>query len=127
MNFADLLHDRLASTALMYMLIVSLWAFWRFFRKKGIDSTFWGMVAIAEILLILQAGLGIYLWLSGLRPARSIHILYGLLIPALIPGAYFYTKGRTGRAEILIFATATIIIVGLLVRASFTGEVTLIN
>ena len=117
------IHARLAGTSLMYLLVVSVWAFWRFFRKQGVDASYWGMLAIAEILLFAQAGLGGYLWLIGLRPARTIHLLYGFLIPALIPGAYFYTKGRTGRAEILIYATTTIIIVGLLVRATFTGEV----
>ena len=122
MSFSEI-HARLAGTSLMYLLVVSVWAFWRFFRKQGVDSSYWGMLAIAEILLFAQAGLGGYLWLIGLRPARTIHLLYGFLIPALIPGAYFYTKGRTGRAEILIYATTTIIIVGLLVRATFTGEV----
>lgn len=124
MSISDV-HGRLASTALLYLLIVSIWSFWRFFRKEGIDSNFWGMLAIAELLIVAQAALGIYLWLIGLRPARTIHILYGTLIPALIPAAYFYTKGRTGRAEILIYATTTIIIVGLIVRATFTGEVSL--
>jgi len=119
------IHGRLASTALIYLFIISLWSFWRFFRKEGINSNYWGMLAIAELLILAQAGIGIYLWAIGLRPARVIHILYGLLIPALIPGAYFYTKGRTGKAEILIYGTTTIIVVGLIVRATFTGEVSL--
>lgn len=119
------IHGRVASTALLYLFIISLWSFWRFFRKEGINSNYWGMLAIAELLILAQAGLGIYLWAIGLRPARVIHILYGLLIPALIPGAYFYTKGRTGKGEILIYGTTTIIIVGLIVRATFTGEVSL--
>lgn len=119
------IHGRLASTALIYLFIISLWSYWRFFRKEGINSNYWGMLAIAELLILAQAGIGIYLWAIGLRPARVIHILYGLLIPALIPGAYFYTKGRTGKAEILIYGTTTIIVVGLIVRATFTGEVSL--
>jgi predicted transporter len=119
------IHARLSTTSLMYFFVISVWAFWRFFRKQEINSSFWGVLAIAEILLILQVGLGIYLWTIGLRPARAIHLLYGFLIPALIPGAYFYTKGKTGRPEVLIYATTTIIIVGLLIRATFTGEVSL--
>lgn len=119
------IHARLGNTALLYMLIVSLLGFYRFFRRRGIDSSYWGMLAIAELLLIAQAGIGVYLWIAGFRPARSIHILYGLLIPALIPGAYFYTRGRVERSEVLIYATATIITVGLILRAIFTGEVNL--
>jgi hypothetical protein len=117
------IHDRLGNTALLYFLIVSLWGFYRFLTRKGIDSAYWGMLAIAEVLVLAEAGLGLYLWLSGLRPARSVHILYGLLIPAMIPGAYFYTRGRDGRPEILVYGTATIITVGLIIRAVYTAQV----
>jgi hypothetical protein len=124
MSFSEI-HARLGNTALLYMLIVSLWGFYRFFRRQGVDSAYWGMLAIAELLMIAQAGIGVYLWLEGARPPRSIHLLYGALIPALIPGAYFYTRGRGGRPEILVYGTATIITVGLIIRAIFTGQVSL--
>ena len=124
MTFSEI-HGSLASTSLMYLFIISLWSFWRFFRNEEINSSYWGILAIGEFLILAQVGLGIYLWLVGMRPPRTIHLLYGALIPALIPGAYFYTKGRTGKAELLIYGTTTIIIVGLIVRATFTGEVNL--
>ena len=119
------IHNRLADTALLFMLAVSLWAFYRFFRRQGVDSSFWGALAIAEILLVAQLLIGIYLWTQGLRPPRSIHLLYGFLIPAMIPGAFFYTRGRVGRPESLVYGTTTIITVGLLVRAISTGELSL--
>ena len=121
MSLSDI-HTRLANVALIYMLIVSLWAFFRFFRRQGVDSSFWGALAIAEFLLLAQMVFGIYLWTQGLRPARSIHLLYGFLIPVMIPGAYFYTRGRVGRPENLVYGTTTIITAGLLVRAIVTGE-----
>ncbi len=124
MSLSDF-HGQFATTSLLYLLIVSLWSFWRFYRKQGANSSYWGLLAIGEILIIVQVLLGVYLWIIGLRPARTIHLLYGALIPVLIPGAYFYTKGRSGRAEMLVYGTTTIIIVGLLVRATFTGEVSL--
>lgn len=122
MSISDI-HARLGNTALLYFLIVSLWGFFRFFRKQGVDSAYWGMLAIAELLVLAQAGLGIYLWIVGLRPARTIHVLYGILVPLLIPGSYLYTKGRDGRPEILIYASATIITLGLIIRTIYTGEV----
>ncbi len=124
MNLSEI-HGRLANIALTYMLIVSLWSYYRFFRKKGIDSSFWGALAIAEFLLVAQLLLGIYLWMQGLRPPRTIHVLYGFLIPVMIPGAYFYTRGRVGRPEALVYGTTTIITVGLIFRAIFTGEISL--
>jgi voltage-gated potassium channel Kch len=122
---ASLLHARLANTAGLYFLLLALWGFWRFFRKQGLDPAFRGALAVGEVLVVFQALLGGYLWLAGLRPARAIHLLYGLLIPAVIPTAYAYTKGREGRAEILIHATALLIGAGLVMRAAFTGEVLL--
>jgi len=125
---ADLLvniHDRLGTTSLLYFLILSLWGYWRFFRRQGIDSAYWGALAIAEFLVVAEAILGGYLWISGYRPARSLHVLYGALIPIMIPAAYLYTKGRGARAEILVYGTATIITVGLIVRAIYTAQLTL--
>ncbi|MBX3045940.1 MAG: hypothetical protein KJZ53_09345 [Anaerolineales bacterium] len=125
MDFVVRLHEGLGSTSLYYFLILSVWGYVRFFRKQGIDSSFWGMLVIAEILVILQCILGAYLWLEGSRPMRSIHVLYGIILPLMIPAAYLYTKGRSSRAEILIYATATIITVGLIVRAIYTAQVAL--
>ncbi len=124
-DFAVRLHEGLGSTSLYYFLILSVWGYIRFFRKQGIDSSYWGMLVIAELLVVAQCLLGAYLWLDGLRPMRSIHVLYGAILPLMIPAAYFYTKGRGSHAEILIYATATIITVGLIVRAIYTAQVAL--
>jgi len=117
------IHARFANTALLYFLAVSLWGYFRFFRKQGISSAYWGALAIAELLVIAEALLGGYLWINGLRPARGIHVLYGALIPLLIPGAYLYTKGQGGQRDALIYGTAAIITVGLILRASYTGQI----
>lgn len=121
-DFVVHLHAGLGSTSLYYFLILSVWGYVRFFRKQGIDSTYWGMLAIAELLLLAECALGAYLWLGGYRPMRSIHALYGLIVPVMLPGAYIYTKGRGARAEILIYSTAAIITVGLLIRAIYTAR-----
>lgn len=116
------IHERLATTALFYFLIVSLWGYYRFFRKLGIDSTYWGMLAIAEIIVLAEALLGAYLWLSGHLPTRGwLHVLYGSLIPAMIPLAYVYTKGKMERRDVLIYGTVAIITVGLIIRALATA------
>jgi hypothetical protein len=115
----------LGTTYLYYFLVISIWGYVRFFRGKGIDSNYWGMLAIAEILILAECLLGGYLWLGGYRPARNLHALYGLVIPLMIPGAYLYTKGRSARAEIMIYGTATIITVGLIVRAIYTAQIPL--
>ena len=116
------LHEGLGTTSLYYFLILSVWGYVRFFRNKGIDSTYWGMLVIAELLILAECALGAYLWLGGYRPMRSIHVLYGLILPLMIPAAYLYTKGRGARAEILVYSTAAIITVGLIIRAIYTAR-----
>lgn len=117
-------HQRLAVTALYYFFIISLWGYFRFFRRQGIDSAFWGMLALAEILVLAQVVLGGAIWLQGLRPAQGwLHLLYGAVMPVLFPAVYFYTRGQSGRPEILVYSTAAIITCGLILRAIYTGEV----
>lgn len=120
------IHQRLGITALYFFLIISVWGYYRFFRKQGLDSGYWGVLAIGELLLVAEALLGVAMYASGFRPARDwLHILYGAIIPVLIPGAYFYTRGRGDRAEILVYSTAAIITCGLILRAIYTAQVAL--
>lgn len=120
------IHGGIANTALLYFLAISIWGYVRFFSKQGIDSAYWGMLAIAEILVLAEALIGVYLWVSGHQPARGwLHILYGSLIPAMIPLAYFYTRGQGERRDIMIYGTVTIITAGLILRAAYTAQVVL--
>jgi hypothetical protein len=92
-----------------------------FFRKQGPDASYFGALVIGEILILVQGGLGAYLWLSGLRPDRTIHILYGVISVLAIPGAYLYTKGGEERRSTLIYAAVLAFLVGILFRATQTG------
>jgi heme A synthase len=115
------MHGRLADTSLYYFILLSVWGYWRFFRKQGIDPSYWGAVVIGEILLLLQSGLGGYMWVLGLRPARWAHYLYGIVGPMALPMVYMYTRGRQNRPEMLMYATTTLITMGLILRAMSTA------
>jgi hypothetical protein len=121
MSIVDI-HARLGNTAVYYLLIMGVWALWRYFRKQGMDSNYWGALVIGEVLLFLQSGLGTYLWLVGLRPGRGIHILYGIVSLLVIPGLYLFTKGDDKRAVMLIYGITLLFGVGLLLRAIMTGQ-----
>ena len=118
-------HGALANTVLYYFILLAVWGSFRFIRKQGVDSAFWGAIVIAEILLGVQFLLGGYMWIIGLRPARSVHLLYGLFSLLAIPGMFMYTKGRSERPEMLMYAVAALVMIGVLLRAMFTGEVQL--
>ena len=116
------IHASLATTVLYYFLILALWGLWRFARKQGIDSSFWGALVIAEALVVLQGGLGAYLWLSGLQPGRGwIHVLYGVVSVLALPTVFAYTHGDQDRRAMLVYAVALLFLVGITLRATGTG------
>ncbi len=115
------IHARLANTALLYIVLIVLWGWFRYFRRQGINSSYWGALAIGEVLILIQAGLGFYLWLIGIQPAQPIHIIYGVISALAIPAAFAFTKGRDTRAEMLVYSAAMLFLVGLLWRAVATG------
>ncbi|RPI30901.1 MAG: hypothetical protein EHM70_12745 [Chloroflexota bacterium] len=120
MSLVDI-HARLANTALLYGVLLGVWGLWRFFRKQGVDSSYWGALAIAELLIAIQAGLGVVLWLNGARPDRTIHILYGVVSLLAIPTAFALTKGRDKRSDMLVYGAVLLFLCGLILRAVSTG------
>ena len=114
-------HGVLANTAIMFNLILGLWAIWRFMRKQGPDSSYWGAMLIGEIVILLQGALGAFLWLGGERPGRSIHLLYGIAALLVIPGIYAFTKGGAERRVMLIYGVGLLFLVGILLRGAGTG------
>jgi heme A synthase len=116
------IHSRLSTTAMLYIGLLALWAFWRFFRRQGPDSSFFGALAIGEVLMLIQGLLGAYLWLiAGQDPGRTIHFLYGVLSLLVIPAIYAYTHGREERRDSLIYGAVLLFMVGILLRAQQTG------
>jgi len=117
------IHAVLANAAIMFSLILGLWGLWRFFRKEGLDSGYWGSLVIGEILVLLQGFLGAYLFfIAGRDLTRpAIHILYGVVAAILIPSTFAFTRGRESRKEMLIYGVVLLFLAAILVRAKMTG------
>lgn len=112
-----LLHTNLARAVMSYALILGLWGFVRYARGKGLDGSYLGAVVVAEILILVQGGLGVLLWLQGLSPGRTIHILYGILTAISFPAIFAFTHGEVGRREMLYWALVGLFVFGLSIRA----------
>lgn len=111
------LHERLQSTVVLFMLALGLWGLFNYFRGNPVTSNYKGALIIGEILLIIEAVLGLVVFLYGLRPARTyIHILYGITAILALPGAFAYTKGRDDRWEGLVYACVSLFLTGLAIR-----------
>lgn len=117
------IHSRLANTALAYTVIMALWGLWRYFRRQGVGSNYWGALVIAEILYLVQASLGAYLFIggAGVLTRGYIHILYGVVSVLVVPGVFFFTRGDESRRVALIYAVALLFNMGIVLRAISTG------
>ena len=116
-------HARLANTAIFYTAIMAIWGLWRYFRKMEIDSSYFGALAIAEILFVIQGLLGAYIYISGIgHLSRAfMHILYGVITVLAIPAIFAYTRGESSRRVQLIYGIALLFQVGILFRSMATG------
>jgi hypothetical protein len=115
------IHANLANAAVIYFLALAVWGLLRFGLRRGVSSSYWGALVIAELLIMAEGGLGAILFYAGSRPDRGIHVLYGVVSALAIPLVYASTKGREERSEMLLYGVATLVTAGLVLRAMTTA------
>ena len=116
-------HSRLANAAILYAGVMALWAIFQYIKKSKVTSSYWGAAVIAEVLILIQGAIGLYIYASGTGYlARSfMHILYGIVAVLIIPGVFLFTKGSEERRVTGIYAIAFIFLAGILIRSMSTG------
>lgn len=119
---AALLHDRLATTALFYAVAVGVWGMLLAARGRGPDGNFLGSVVVGQVLVLVQASLGLWLMVAtGARPGRTLHLLYGTIGILIWPLVFTYARGENSRRESALFGAGSLFLAGLLLRAISTG------
>lgn len=105
------------------MLASAVYGFTSHRRHPSYISKGYRVLLIAgATVLALQVLLGLSLLANGLRPRTILHIIiYGAFSPLILPGAYFYTRGRGKSHSNLAFALVSLFLSAFLVRALFTG------
>lgn len=116
-----LLHDRLSITMVAFAAIGAVWGLILYARKRGVDGNYWGVLATGELLFLAQAVVGLVLWLQGLRPARTIHLLYGTIAVLTLPAYYLFSKGRDDRRAALGYGLILLFLAGISLRAIGTA------
>ncbi|MFC1878845.1 hypothetical protein ACFLZW_02920 [Chloroflexota bacterium] len=116
-------HGRLATTAMLFIIIMMLWGLWRFIRRQGVDGNFRGALAVAEILLLVQGALGSFLYISGTGALERgyVHILYGVVGALAIPAIFLYTREDENRLSVLVYVAVLLFLVGVLFRSMATS------
>ena len=90
-------------------------------NNNGITGSYWGILAVGEILIVAQLVVGVILWIVSPGRAPLIHVLYGIVAGISIPGYYAYTRGRDDRRASLTYGLICLFLVGISFRAIGTA------
>lgn len=115
------IHGMLSLSFMLYMILAAGWNLASGARRQGVSSSAWGILAIAEILALVQGLVGVTLALGGAAPGRSVHWLYGATSVITLPGYYAISRGRDDRVASLIYAGLCAFLVFIGYRAGVTG------
>ncbi len=119
--FVTQLHNSLATSLILFMLVCGVWGFVSAFRG-GMSGSFTGALFIGEGLIIVQGLLGVASYLLGFAPAQGLHFLYGLTAAITFPGVYSFARGRSSESQALWYGAGALFIVGLAIRGIITGR-----
>jgi hypothetical protein len=107
---------------LYFLFIAGVWGLVSAFRRQGVSSNYWGILAIGEIMILAQTVLGVLLYVGGARPGRpGVHILYGTVAAITLPAYYAFSKGRDDRTAALLYGLFCIFVAGITLRSVTTG------
>jgi hypothetical protein len=115
-------HNILSRAVQIFTVIMTLYALLLLFRNQELGGDFWGTVIIAWLVIALQTIVGVAMGVSGLVPARGVHYLYGVLALLTWPATFAFTRGQTGRRELVIWATTSAFLFGVALRAVSTAQ-----
>ncbi len=116
-----LIHARLAIAMLMFLTVAGIWGLVAYFRQQQVSGTYWGILAVGEILILAQVIIGSILLIQGARPDRGVHLLYGSVAIVALPGYYAYTRGEDDRRAYLTYGLICLFLVGISIRAMTTA------
>lgn len=116
------IHRALSNTVWMFFLAIALWGLIRAIRGMPVDGSYFGAIAVIQIVLVLQAILGGILYFSGARPDRQlIHYLYGAFGIVFLPGLFAYLQGDDSNRAQWIYALAALFMFGVILRITGTA------
>ena len=117
-----ILHDRLATSTLLFMAVAGAWGCLTFLRGGSLTGSLAGTFIIGQILVVAQGLVGAALYLGGARPASATHYLYGLTAVLVLPFVWSYMRDRNPRQALLFYSLLALFIAGLAVRGMTTGR-----
>lgn len=115
------LHLLLAQLSLVLAVIGAAWLAWLAIAGRAPGPQLYGAL-VWVVLAIAATGLvGLVVALSQRPPADPLHLLYGVLAAATLPGGALIARDRPARRRSAVLAITAIVLVILVVRLFQTG------
>ncbi|MGB1251514.1 MAG: hypothetical protein ACPG8W_12930 [Candidatus Promineifilaceae bacterium] len=114
----------LTNATQLFFLMVGLWGVFRAVRGQGVDGSYFGTLAIGQVLYILLVLFDAILWFGDIVPTRAgLHYLYAAFAMLLMPFVYTSVlKGDDSNQAQWIYAFVTLFLWGVAQRAITTGS-----
>ncbi|MCB9006450.1 MAG: hypothetical protein H6656_03595 [Ardenticatenaceae bacterium] len=125
MGFVVVLHEGLSNMAWMFFLAIGLWGLVRAIRGQAVDGSYLGAVAIGQGLFLVQALIGVLLWVNGRLSSLArpeVHVLYGAFVIVFLPFIYFTAlRGDDSNRGQWVLAFSNLFLFGVALRLITTG------
>ncbi len=121
------IHAQLTNTAIFFIAIIGVWAFFLRFRNQPLSGSWFGAAVIGELLLIAQVAIGVYLYLvmglGAALPRPFLHMLYGVVAIITLPAAYsYFSQLEDENVKTVAMAATCLFLWGILLRASQVAQ-----
>lgn len=120
MGIVTLIHTQLAQTIWMFFLAIGLWGLVRAIRGLGVEASYLGAMVIGQLLFVIQAVLGVILWLNGQMVAVErpfMHVLYGSFALVFLPFVFLaWLKGDDSNRGMWVLTFTVLFIFGVALR-----------
>lgn len=112
------LHRVLSNTIWMFYLFIGIWGLYRAIRGRPVDGSYFGAIAVIQIVVTIQVVLGGALYLgTPARPGRElVHYLYAAFAVVFLPGLFAYLRGDDSNRAQWIYALASLFMFGVTLR-----------
>lgn len=122
----DTVHGFIAYGIPAGFLLLTLWSIVALVRNKAPGGVFWNVLAVLQVVIGIQAIIGVILLLTGARPPTQgpqwLHYAYGGLFPAIVLAVAHRFARKYEGIPWLAFGIAGFVIFGLTFRALQTGN-----
>ena len=116
------IHSALYTTLLILSGGLALWALFLMATARPIDGAYRSTYVLTVGVSVLQAIVGLILFIDDYSPASSFHYLYGISLMVFTGAGYVFASRGSASREPLVFGIAAAAAVGIIWRAWITAH-----